>query len=46
MIYYLIVDKNNHIVTSFAQKDSAEDYVKKRPYLKIVEFEEPNTSNK
>lgn len=40
MKHYLILDKANHVITSFINKEKAEDYVNARPYLKISEFDD------
>lgn len=46
MKYYLILDKTNRVVRSFTNKEEAESYVKARPYLKVLEFDDsPDTSS-
>jgi hypothetical protein len=40
MKHYLILDKTNHVITSFTDKEKAEDYIKASPYLKVSEFDD------
>ena len=46
MIYYLIVNKESKVVFSTTDKRKADEYVSKRPYLRVSEFDDSGVNNR
>lgn len=44
MKYYIILNKQNEILTSFSEKEQAECFVKHRQYLRVQEFDDEDVT--